>query len=100
MGVAALVFWPGGQHVGLELLLAPPGRSLQVVVLERVTVAEKTWRGPLPPMPGRVERYDSVYVRNGVASLFLAFEPLASWRDVKVTETRKRGDWAHFNMRT
>lgn len=53
-------------------------------------------REPLPPAPGRVERYDSVSVRNGVASLFLAFEPLAGWRDVKVTETRKRTDWAYF----
>ena len=53
-------------------------------------------REPLPLCPGRVERYDSVYVRNGVASLFLAFEPLAGWRDVKVTDTRKRTDWAHF----
>lgn len=53
-------------------------------------------REPLPASPGRVERYDSVYVRNGVASLFLAFEPLAGWREVKVTETRKRTDWAHF----
>jgi hypothetical protein len=53
-------------------------------------------REPLPPCPGRVERYDSVYVRNGVASLFLAFEPLAGWREVKVTDTRNRIDWAHF----
>jgi hypothetical protein len=53
-------------------------------------------REPLPPAPGRVERYDSVYVRNGVAGLFLAFEPLAGWREVKVTETRKRADRAHF----
>ncbi|HEX6985439.1 MAG TPA: IS630 family transposase [Planctomycetaceae bacterium] len=53
-------------------------------------------REPLPPAPGRPERYDSVYVRNGVASLFLAFEPLAGWRDAKVTETRRRGDWADF----
>jgi DDE superfamily endonuclease len=53
-------------------------------------------REPLPPSPGRVERYDSVYVRNGVASLFLAFEPLAGWRQVKVTDTRKRTDWAQF----
>lgn len=53
-------------------------------------------REPLPPAPGRVERYDSVYVRNGVASLFLAFEPLAGWRQVAVTDTRKRGDWADF----
>lgn len=53
-------------------------------------------REPLPAAPGRAERYDSVYVRNGVASLFLAFEPLAGWREVRVTETRKRVDWAHF----
>jgi hypothetical protein len=53
-------------------------------------------REPLPVQPGAVERYDSVYVRNGVASVFLAFEPLAGWRHMAVTDTRKRGDWAHF----
>ena len=53
-------------------------------------------REPLPPAPGRVERYDCVYVRNGTASLFLAFEPLAGWRHVAVTEGRKRTDWAGF----
>ena len=53
-------------------------------------------REPLPPAPGQVERYDCVYVRNGVASLFLAFEPLAGWRHVAVTDGRKRGDWARF----
>src|SRR5512135_1414648 len=36
MGVAAVVFGPGGQYMALELLLAPPGRPLQVIVLERV----------------------------------------------------------------
>src|SRR3954468_2688938 len=34
--VAAVVFGPGGQHMAPELLLAPPGRPLQVIVLERV----------------------------------------------------------------
>ena len=53
-------------------------------------------RQPLPPAPGRVERYDCVYVRNGTASLFLAFEPLAGWRQVAVTDGRKRADWALF----
>jgi hypothetical protein len=53
-------------------------------------------REPLPPAPGRVERYDSIYVRNGVSNLFLAFEPLAGWRHVEVTDTRTRRDWAHF----
>jgi hypothetical protein len=44
--------------------------------------------------PGQVERYDSVYVRNGVASLFMAFEPLAGWREVYVTDGRTRQDFA------
>jgi DDE superfamily endonuclease len=53
-------------------------------------------RAPLPTAPGRIERYDCVYVRNGTASLFLAFEPLAGWRQVAVTSGRTRGDWARF----
>jgi hypothetical protein len=53
-------------------------------------------RQPLPPRPGAVERYDHVYVRNGVANLFLACEPLAGWRHVAVTKHRRRADWAHF----
>jgi hypothetical protein len=53
-------------------------------------------REPLAAKPGAVERYDSVYVRHGVASVFLAFEPLAGWRHVVVTDTRRRTDWAHF----
>lgn len=53
-------------------------------------------RQPLPPGPGRVERYDSVYVRNGVASVFLAFEPLAGWRHVQVTDGRTAVHFAEF----
>jgi hypothetical protein len=53
-------------------------------------------RQPLPCRPGDVERYDSVYVRHGVASLFMAFEPLAGWRGVQVTDGRRRGHWAQF----
>jgi hypothetical protein len=56
-------------------------------------------REPLPTVPGQVERYDCVYVRNGTASLFLAFEPLAGWRQVAVTTGRTRGDWARFVRR-
>jgi hypothetical protein len=53
-------------------------------------------RTPLPLRPGMVERYDHEYMRNGVASLFLACEPLAGWRHVAVTEHRGRVDWAAF----
>jgi DDE superfamily endonuclease len=53
-------------------------------------------REPLPPRPGTVERFDHVYVRNGVASLFMAFEPLMGWRTVAVTDQRRRLEWACF----
>jgi hypothetical protein len=81
----------------LEVYHRPPDHRRPVVCMDETfkqLVAEA--REPLPPTPGRVERYDSVYVRNGVASLFLAFEPLAGWRHVEVTDTRTRGDWARF----
>ena len=53
-------------------------------------------RKPLPMRPGLVERYDYIYTRNGVASLFLACEPLAGWRHLAVTDHRCRSDWALF----
>jgi hypothetical protein len=53
-------------------------------------------REPLPVQSGALERYDSVSVRNGVASVFLAVEPLTGWRPVTVTDTRQRGDGAQF----
>jgi DDE superfamily endonuclease len=53
-------------------------------------------RQPLPPQPGSVERFDHVYTRNGVASLFVAFEPLRGWRTLAVTDRRRRIEWAEF----
>jgi hypothetical protein len=52
-------------------------------------------RVPVPGAPGRVARHDYEYVRNGVANLFMFFEPLAGKRRVKVTEHRTRIEWAH-----
>ena len=51
-------------------------------------------REPLPVAPGQMERYDSVYVRNGVTSLFMTFEPLAGWRHVELSDTRTARDFA------
>jgi len=50
---------------------------------------------PLPARPGQPERYDTLYKRNGVAVLFMFFEPLRGWRKVNVTEGKTRLDWAH-----
>ena len=53
-------------------------------------------RDPLPARPGEPAKYDSEYVRNGTANLFVAFEPLGGWRHVAVTDTRTRVDFAAF----
>lgn len=49
---------------------------------------------PIAAKPGRPERYDTLYKRNGVATLFIFFEPLGGWRKVNVTEGKTREDWA------
>jgi len=51
-------------------------------------------RTPVPAGPGRPAREDYEYVRNGTASLFMIFEPLAGKRHVKVTDRRTRKDFA------
>jgi len=52
-------------------------------------------REKLPMQRGRVARYDYEYERHGTRNLFLFFEPLRAWRHVKVTEHRRKADWAH-----
>jgi transposase len=51
-------------------------------------------RVPLPQRPGRPAHYDYEYKRNGVANIFMMFEPLAGKRHVEVTEHRTKKDWA------
>jgi DDE superfamily endonuclease len=51
-------------------------------------------RTPTPGSPGKAARYDYEYVRNGVANLFMIFEPLAGKRNVEVTNRRTRKDYA------
>jgi hypothetical protein len=52
-------------------------------------------REALPPRPGQPLRYDHLYTRNGVASLFMTFEPLAGQRRVTITVRRRREEFAH-----
>ena len=53
-------------------------------------------REPLPPRPGQVAKYDSEYERRGTTNVFMAVEPLAGKRTVRVTDRRTRVDWAQF----
>jgi hypothetical protein len=51
-------------------------------------------RPDILPAPGRVRRKDSEYKRNGTANIFMMFEPLMGRRHVRVTDHRKRVDFA------
>lgn len=50
---------------------------------------------PIPAQPGQIRRYDYQYERNGTANLFVMCQPLAGWREVKVTQRRTKVDFAH-----
>ena len=52
-------------------------------------------RLPIPAAPGRLERYDCEYRRNGTANLFVFLDAHKSWRHVKVTDHRTAQDFAH-----
>ena len=49
---------------------------------------------PIPAGPGRPERFDYEYARNGTANLFMVFMPLLGLRSVRVTERRTAKDFA------
>jgi hypothetical protein len=51
-------------------------------------------QAPVAAAPGQVAHYDYEYVRNGVANIFMIFEPLAGRRDVAVTDRRTKKDYA------
>jgi hypothetical protein len=51
---------------------------------------------PIPMKPGRVQRQDSHYRRNGTCCIMIAFEPLAGRRIIEVKKRRTKKDYARF----
>ena len=69
-------------------------RRPQVCLDERPKQLVGEMRKPIPGVPHQPARYDYEYKRNGVANIFMMFEPLAGKRHVKITERRTKKDWA------
>lgn len=79
----------------LEVYQRPRDPQRPVVCLdEQSKQLIKETRLPIPAAPGRVQRHDYEYERNGTANLFMLFAPLEGWRHVKVTERRTKRDFA------
>jgi uncharacterized small protein (DUF1192 family) len=80
----------------LDLYAEPYDPQRPVVCFDETSkqlVAEK--KSPIPAKPGRLEKFDYEYQRNGIRNLFLVCQPLAGWRHVAVTEHRTMKDFAH-----
>ncbi len=56
----------------------------------------KETRVPIAIQPNKVSRFDTEYERNGTCNIFLSCEPLKGWRNVEVTDSRTKVDWAHY----
>jgi len=67
----------------------------QVCMDEQSRQLIKETRTPLAAAPGKPQREDYEYERNGTANLFMFVEPLTGWRQVTVTERRTAVEWAH-----
>jgi DDE superfamily endonuclease len=53
-------------------------------------------RDPLPMEPGKAKRFDSEYERKGTAHVLMAFEPLTGYREARVTEHRRKPEFAEM----
>lgn len=79
----------------LELYSHPYDPQEPVVCFDErnVQLVSET-RVPLPAEPGKPQRYDYEYQREGTCNLFAFFQPLQGWRHLKVTPQRTSQDFA------
>jgi hypothetical protein len=79
----------------LEVYQRPRDPERPVVCLdEQSKQLIRETRTVIPAAPGRPERSDYEYERNGTANLFMLFAPLEGWRHVEVTDRRTKTDFA------
>jgi len=79
----------------LEVYKRPYNQEYPVVCMdEQPMQLIKETRVPLPIEPGKPERFDYEYERNGTASNFMFTEPLSNWRKVKIRKCKTAIDWA------
>src|SRR4051812_36467416 len=84
----------------LDLYAEPPHPARPVVCLDESPVQLiGEVREPIPAAPGRPERVDYEYHRNGTVNLFVAVDAHRSWRKVSVTERRTAQDLCRASAR-
>lgn len=81
----------------LALYARPYNKDYPVVCLdEKSKQLIEDVRKTIPLKPGSPAKYDGEYRRRGTRNIFVAVEPLAGRREIKVTRQRKKNDFAYF----
>jgi len=81
----------------LDVYKRPYDEKRPVVCLDETNKQlTKEVRTPISAEPGKSERYDTEYERNGTSNIFLSYEPLQGKRQLQITDQRKKIDWAFF----
>ena len=80
----------------LEIYKRPYNPVMPVICMdEQPTQLIKETRKKIAVEPGKVERVDYEYERNGTAANFMFTEPLGGWRKVNVRQRKTAIDWAY-----
>jgi len=80
----------------LEVYKLPYNPAIPVICMdEQPTQLIKETRVKMAVEPGKPERVDYEYERNGMAANFMFTEPLGSWRKVNVRQQKTSVDWAN-----
>jgi len=83
----------------LEVYHLPYNKKRPVICLDELPfqlLGEKV--EPLRMKEGKEKKFDSEYIGNGVASVFLAFEPKTGKRLVRVYPRRTKSDYCRFQQ--
>ncbi|VAX26020.1 Mobile element protein [hydrothermal vent metagenome] len=81
----------------LDIYKRPFNRKFPVICMdESPKQLIRETKLPIPAQPGILAKYDYEYERRGVCNIFLANEPLAGKRFVKITKRKTKQDWAVF----
>ena len=79
----------------LEVYRRPRDPRYPMVCMDETSVqCVKEVRPPIAAKPGRCERYDVEYERNGVAHLLLFYAPFENWRRIQVADNHAACEWA------
>ena len=80
----------------LEIYKRPYDSAVPVICMdEQPTQLIKETRTKIAVEPGKAERVDYEYERNGTAANFMFTEPLGGWRKVNVRQRKTSIDWAY-----